>query len=828
MLKRIIFLIVLVFTTQTVFGVTVRKDELARARQWANAKFNGITPSGVEEAGLYVFKNWGNEPIGKKINRRHNIPMNVAGVEYEHGLFCVAPTVIKVKLPGPAEMFTAVVGIDSNENTRNGKGTVKFIVTVGGQEKFRSDLLTEAKAANVKVDLAGATEFTLMIDDLGSADWDTADWADAQVMLKDGRKLWLDELPFKDSMVSYIDGVKPPFSFLYDGKNSDELLQTWPLKRTNKKLDNNRTEHTLVYTDPKTQLVVRCTGIEYHDFPTVEWTVYFKNTGSRDTPILENIQSLDIQLTRGNAGEFKLHHQAGDLCVQNSYQPHVTTLTSGLEKVFAPRGGRPTDTQFPYFNLELQDQGVIIVVGWIGQWSARFKRDSANDIQIIAGQELTHLKLHPGEEIRTPLMVLQFYKGDWIRSQNIWRRWMFAHNYHRPGGKLRPPQWNGNSSLWFHEMTKANEDCQNMFVDRYIEEGLKLDYWWMDAGWYVGAAEKGWPFTGTWEVDRRPNRFPNGLRGVADHINKLGVKTIVWFEPERVYPGTWLAEDRPQWVLGGKGGGLLNMGNPEARTWLTKHISKLIKKERIAVYRQDYNIDPLNFWRGSDAEDRQGITENLYAQGYLAYWDGLLKSDPKLHIDSCSSGGRRNDLETARRSVPYLRSDYIFEPIGQQGHIYGISFWLPFHGGPTRATDPYVFRSNMCPAMLTCWDMRNKDLDYDAIRTLTSQWRKIAHLYLTDYYPLTPYSIKTDAWLAWQFNSPETGQGLVQAFRRPNSSYLAAQYKLHGLEADATYTITNFDEPGTTTATGRELMEKGLRVEIENLPGAVVFTYKKI
>ena len=56
----------------------------------------------------------------------------------------------------------------------------------------------------------------------------------------------------------------------------------------------------------------------------------------------------------------------------------------------------------------------------------------------------------------------------------------------------------------------------------------------MDAGWYVGAAEKGWPWTGTWEVDRRPHRFPNGLRAVSDHAHAKGVKTIVWFEPERV------------------------------------------------------------------------------------------------------------------------------------------------------------------------------------------------------------------------------------------------------------------------------------------------------
>ena len=44
--------------------------------------------------------------------------------------------------------------------------------------------------------------------------------------------------------------------------------------------------------------------------------------------------------------------------------------------------------------------------------------------------------LLPGEEVRTPLTVLQFWDGDWIRAQNIWRRWMVEHNLPRPGGRL--------------------------------------------------------------------------------------------------------------------------------------------------------------------------------------------------------------------------------------------------------------------------------------------------------------------------------------------------------------------------------------------------------
>ena len=60
-------------------------------------------------------------------------------------------------------------------------------------------------------------------------------------------------------------------------------------------------------------------------------------------------------------------------------------------------------------------------------------------------------------------------------------------------------------------MIHADEEKQVMFIDRYLEEGLKIDYWWMDAGWYV--QKEGWPQTGTWEVD--PKRFPGTCRHCA-------------------------------------------------------------------------------------------------------------------------------------------------------------------------------------------------------------------------------------------------------------------------------------------------------------------------
>jgi alpha-galactosidase len=824
-----------------------------------------------------------------------------------------------------------------------------------------------------------------------------------------------------------------PFSFVYGGKPSAELLPTWTSKDEVRKLDARRTQRVISWSDPASGLVVRCAAIEYHDFPTIEWTLHFKNTGTADSPILENVQALDARWERAGEGEFLLHHAVGSQANKSDYGPLATPLGPGATKRISAAGGRPTNTDMSYFNLEWPGEGVIMVVGWPGQWAADFLRDRDRGLRIRAGQELTRFKLLVGEEVRTPKIVLQFWKGDWVRAQNVWRRWMMAHGMPKPGGKLPPPQFVASSSRAYEEMIKANEQNQIMHVDRYLEEELKLDYWWMDAGWYV--QQQGWPQVGTWEVD--PKRFPRGFKPISDHAHKRGVKILVWFEPERVMPGTWLYQNHPEWLLrssgtshplagmhswsaselgggdpgvahnptaqvrswsnirwdpgrlsfhpgpkgeycvvrwtapesdnyalqaaflaidqqtttdvhvlcrgrpvfnglvnlggqgrrasydgklsvskgdavdfvvgwgngsyicdstglevrltsssgqaydaakefnpernpsgpwsygyltpgkspdaatfrcydhagnpGEEGTRLLNLGNDQARQWLTDHVDKLLTEQGIDLYRQDFNMDPLEFWRRNDAPDRQGITEIKHVTGYLAYWDELRRRHPNMLIDSCASGGRRNDLETMRRSVPLWRSDCAFEPIAHQCMTYGISFWLPYHGTGTVASaaapyygggftkvEPYAFWSNTAPSLGCGIDIRVREIDYETLRRLVRQWRKLSEFYYGDYYPLTPYSQDNRAWIAWQFDCPERGDGAVQAFRRAESKQDSARLKLCGLEPDARYTVTVFDVPDTTQATGRELMDAGLQIAIKEQPGATVILYKKM
>jgi alpha-galactosidase len=258
------------------------------------------------------------------------------------------------------------------------------------------------------------------------------------------------------------------------------------------------------------------------------------------------------------------------------------------------------------------------------------------------------------------------------------------------------------------------------------------------------------------------------------------------------------------------------------------HFDREITAQGVDLYRQDFNMDPLGCWRGGEPADRQGINEIKDVTGYLAFWDGLRQRHPGMLIDSCASGGRRNDLETMRRAVPLLASDYRFEPVGTQGHNYGISSWIPFHGTGVYPSTSYVMRSHFRPCYAYGGPNVDRPFDYETCIRMANQWWQIADDLLGDYYPLTPYSLGEEAWMAWQYDQPEAGRGVVQAFRHSTSPYESARFKLRGLDPSATYELRNFDAEGTTTLPGRELMEAGLLLTLTNSPDSAVISYKRL
>ena len=123
---------------------------------------------------------------------------------------------------------------------------------------------------------------------------------------------------------------------------------------------------------------------------------------------------------------------------------------------------------------------------------------------------------------------------------------MIAHNLPRPGGKLSEPQYTGQISGYGWVMYNSRKENHLMFIEKYLEEGITFDAWWMDLGWFVRpemalrlTRQKPQPHEypleeiGNFTVDY--HRFPNGIRRISDLCHENGMRTILWFEPEHMW-----------------------------------------------------------------------------------------------------------------------------------------------------------------------------------------------------------------------------------------------------------------------------------------------------
>lgn len=92
--------------------------------------------------------------------------------------------------------------------------------------------------------------------------------------------------------------------------------------------------------------------------------------------------------------------------------------------------------------------------------------------------------------------------------------------------------------------------------------------------------------------------------------------------------------------------------------------------------------------------------------------------------------------------------------------------------------------------------------------------------------PISDNSLNTNIWMAYQWNRPESGQGVVVAFRRDQADK-SIKLKLFGLAAKANYRLKDLDSGDLGTFTGDNLMSKGLLVSTKNKPDSVVITYSE-
>ncbi len=651
--------------------------------------------------------------------------------------------------------------------------------------------------------------------------------------------------------------MQPPFSFLYGGRESSALLSGWKCESRTSDVAGVGARHEVTYVDPQTKLVVRVSAIQFKDFPAVEWVIHFKNEGASETPILESIQPLDTSwLSRDR--DPTIHYAEGATCSMNDFRPLRRSLNVKGELHLEPGGGRSSSDFLPFFNIETKGEGVVVAIGWTGEWAISFKHPEGDSIQVRAGMALTHLKLSPGEEIRTPRILNLFWQGGRMRGHNMLRQFVLAHHRPQAGGKpVDMPICNGN---WGG--TPAATHLEN--IRQIAAHRLPMDYYWIDAEWFGNGPW--WQNTGDWQIKK--DLYPQGFKPISDLLHSSGLKLLLWFEPARVSEGTpwytehaaWLlqvpkprrfynwgtSQADPLWVRNEslrnqikENDRLFNLGIPQARQFLTEFISRKIEEFGLDCYRQDFNIAPLEFWRTADMPDRQGMTEIRWVEGLYAFWDELLRRHPNLVIDVCASGGRQMDLESLDRCLPLWRTDFPNDNTSKQCHTHGLLYWLPLNAttaGNLETASDYDVRSSMSSGLqfglLANDDTPQAKKDYnhfpfERVKRILDQQRAIEKYFYGDYYPLCDYSQAEDAWMAYQLDLPGEKEGLLVALKRPASPYTKANFPLQALRQDASYAITNLDTEQRTTMLGGQLMSQGLELLLLKKPDSALLRYRQ-
>ena len=639
---------------------------------------------------------------------------------------------------------------------------------------------------------------------------------------------------------TFAKGKTPPFSFVYDGVGSQQFIRKWQHTLKKQESAEGVVEYVATYLDRTTGLKVDCKIKGFQEFGAVEWVINFTNTGAKNTPQITQVKTVDYSALSQKEGEFNVLHALGSNHDRADFQPRMTAVINEAPLSMSPHHGRSSDTSaFPFFNIITPDnKGVVVAIGWTGTWYADLTAPKAKSINLAAGMKTMDLHLYPDEAIRTPLVAMLFWQGeDYMTGNNAFRRFILAHHTRKPSedlGSYTPI----NGGLDWGDPAPCNEyGCLTEefavgLIKRYKLFGLTPESIWLDAGWYEGAGGPNgvwWNSVGSWVADKE--RFPRGLKPLSDAAHSIGARFMVWFEPERVYDGTRLAKEHPEWLLKiGAGNNLLDLGNKEALDWLCKYIGDFIEDNGIDTYRQDFNMPIDGYWTKFDEPGRIGMKEIRHIEGLYAYWDYLIERFPNIMIDNCASGGRRIDLETTSRSIPLWRTDYNYGEVnGYQCHTYALNFFLPLHGTGTYGTGNYSLRSSMSSATGLNWESTTQRVTVAEMQSALQQIKDLRPYYLEDYYPLTGLQDHTPdtVWLAYQLNRPSDNTGIVMAFRRKDNQQSEIEVKLRGLQAEATYQVTNVDSGEAVKATGKELMQS-LKLKLEKPYGSLLLKYSLV
>ena len=560
----------------------------------------------------------------------------------------------------------------------------------------------------------------------------------------------------------------------------------------------------------------------FKDFDAIARNVKFINRG-QETQHLTRALSLNLDLPDA---DYDMLQFSGWWARERYLKSR--RLQEGIQSVGSLRG-QSSHVHNPFIILkrpqadEFQGEAFGFSLVYSGNFLAQVEVDTFDVARVSIGINPYQFdwELKPQEEFQTPEAVM-VYSSDGLNALSQTYHKLYRTRLARGIWRDKPrPILINNWEATYFDFT---EDKLVAIAERAKEVGVEMFV--LDDGWF-GARTGETAGLGDWTENRA--RLQNGIKGLADRINAMGMKFGLWVELEMVNRDSDLYRAHPDWILHvperhasqGRKQYVLDFSRPEVVDNIHRQIAKILREANVEYIKWDMNRSITECYSAAYPASQQGEIFHRHILGVYDLYERLTQEFPQILFESCASGGGRFDpglLYYAPQCWTSDDSDAV-ERIKIQ---HGTSFCYPISsmGAHVSITPnhqlfrntPLKFRSDVA-----YFGTFGYELDLNKLTDAEREEVKLNIAFMKKYREViqrgTFYRLKSPFEgniIAWQVVSADKKISLLGYYKILND--VMAPYrrlKLCGLEENSTYKIS-LNGSGVGEFNGQELMRVGL------------------
>lgn len=297
------------------------------------------------------------------------------------------------------------------------------------------------------------------------------------------------------------------------------------------------------------------------------------------------------------------------------------------------------------YTTETQGEALGFSFIYSGNYRIQAEVDTHDTTRITVGINPSGFdwKLEAGESFQTPEAVMVYSaEGLNAMSQTFHRLYRSRLARGEWRDKVRPILLNNWEATYFD----FNEDKLVEIARAAKADGVELFV--LDDGWF-GARSNDYAGLGDWYANTE--RLPNGIKGLSEKIEALGMKFGLWVELEMANMDSDLYRAHPDWLIQTPGRSLshgrhqyvLDFSRAEVVDHIYEMISAILSESKVSYIKWDMNRSITECYSLALAPERQGEVFHRYVLGLYSLYERLIQNFPHILFESCASGGARFD-----------------------------------------------------------------------------------------------------------------------------------------------------------------------------------------